>query len=216
MSEKVRSYQGQKVHITYERALCIHAAECGRGSKQMFEGGRTPWCDPDRVEAEQAVAIVERCPTGALEVAFAEGEARPDAPAENSAHVTPRGPLYLRGDLVVRDADGVELRRGTRLALCRCGASANKPYCDGAHEAAGFKDQGPVAADPGQEALEAGPLFVNLRRHGPLHLQGPVALHAGSGRLAQKGRNLFLCRCGQSANRPFCDGAHKAAGFEAP
>lgn len=216
MSAKVSTYQGQKVHITYEKSLCIHAAECGRGSKQMFEGGRSPWCDPDQVDAALAVAIVDRCPTGALEVVHAEGCERPAAPAVNTVLVTPRGPLHLRGQLTVKNHDGSELRRGARLALCRCGASANKPYCDGAHEAAGFKDQGPVASDPAPGDLEPGGLTVNLRLHGPLHLAGPVDLHAGSGRLAQRAKNLYLCRCGQSANRPYCDGSHKAAGFQAP
>ena len=61
----------------------------------------------------------------------------------------PDGPLYLSGDVVVRAADGRELDRAGRLALCRCGATGNAPWCDGSHRAVGFSG-GPLVRRPAE------------------------------------------------------------------
>jgi len=57
------------------------------------------------------------------------------------------GPVMVRGTFVVKDSEGREFDLSGRdaVALCRCGHSANKPFCDGAHKAAGF--QSTVKAD---------------------------------------------------------------------
>ncbi|GAA3666135.1 hypothetical protein GCM10023081_01160 [Arthrobacter ginkgonis] len=54
--------------------------------------------------------------------------------------VCPQGPLLVRGEIELRDAEGrlIEPGRGT-VALCRCGASARKPFCDGSHKLTGFE-----------------------------------------------------------------------------
>lgn len=55
----------------------------------------------------------------------------------------PDGPLLIRGDVEVTDADGTPLPRSRRTAaLCRCGLSTIKPFCDGTHKAAGFRTEG--------------------------------------------------------------------------
>lgn len=52
----------------------------------------------------------------------------------------PDGPLLLRGDVQLQDADGAPIeRRRSTVALCRCGLSSIKPFCDGTHKAAGFR-----------------------------------------------------------------------------
>lgn len=52
----------------------------------------------------------------------------------------PDGPLLVRGDADILDADGNRVPRTRRtVALCRCGLSTIKPYCDGTHKAAGFR-----------------------------------------------------------------------------
>ena len=101
-----------------------------------------------------------------------------------------------------------------RAALCRCGESKNKPFCDNSHREQGFRDQGAVGdVGPGHDGA-VGPLKIEAAKNGPLLLRGNVAIVAGSGRVAWKGARTALCRCGQSKNKPFCDGTHAQVGFK--
>lgn len=70
--------------------------------------------------------------------------------AEGTIRVTEHGPYLVEGGLEVRNAQGQVLDTPVRYALCRCGASANKPFCDGTHARIGFEgtetaDRGPIA-----------------------------------------------------------------------
>ncbi len=215
--KKLKTYPGKEVDVTWNGALCIHVGECGRSEGALFEGGRDPWCSPDVSGAEDVVDVVQRCPTGALSYVRKDGGPA-ESPAEsNRVVVSNHGPLYLEGELEIGGAPALEDAPGVRFraALCRCGQSKNKPFCDNAHEEAGFRDRGAVgkkgdAADPGK-----GPLSVSRMENGPLLLSGPHAIVASSGRVAFRGKKSALCRCGESKNKPFCDGAHRGAGFAA-
>ena len=131
---KLKTYSGESVDVTWDGALCIHIGECGRAEGALFESGRDPWCSPDVTGAEDVVDVVLRCPTGSLTYARKDGGEAETADATNTVLVSNHGPLYLRGDLAIggapEDAPGVRFR----AALCRCGESANKPFCDNAHE----------------------------------------------------------------------------------
>jgi CDGSH-type Zn-finger protein/uncharacterized Fe-S cluster protein YjdI len=210
MAERKSTYTGEKVEIVYDRAICIHAAECGRGSKDLFDASKDPWCEPDAVAAETAVDIVSRCPTGALTYTLIDKSvAVPPDPEGNTVQLNPNGPLYASGELQVNGEPVHE-----RIALCRCGASKHKPYCDRSHGKIDFKDNGPVNADAKPGALEAGPLNFTLIPDGPIIAEGPMELRAASGRVAMRGKRAALCRCGASKNKPFCDGSHTEAGFK--
>jgi CDGSH-type Zn-finger protein/uncharacterized Fe-S cluster protein YjdI len=218
MAEKsnVVTYSGEQADVSWDRRLCIHIGECGRAEGALFTGGRDPWCQPDLVSIGNVVDVVERCPTGALSYERKDGGAVEAAAAENVVAVVSRGPLYLRGDLEIDGAseDMPGVRR--RAALCRCGASKNKPFCDNNHEGSGFSDYGAVGTRAEEGKAQApGVLKVNRASDGPLLLSGPFRLVASSGRTAFAGTKAALCRCGASKNKPFCDGAHKAAGFKA-
>jgi CDGSH-type Zn-finger protein len=104
----------------------------------------------------------------------------------------------------------------TRMALCRCGLSANKPHCDNAHRDAGFREQGRLSEpqrveDPGSEATK---LRVILRENGPIELSGPFGISSSDRQTTIAGTRTKLCRCGQSGAKPFCDGTHKRVGFK--
>ncbi|MEM6960018.1 MAG: CDGSH iron-sulfur domain-containing protein, partial [Myxococcota bacterium] len=188
--------------------------ECGRAKGDLFVGGRDPWCDPDVSSDDDVADVCERCPTGALTYqAKAEGGPAESADDENRAFVAYNGPLYLRGE---QDIDA-EASAGTRFraALCRCGESKNKPFCDNSHLEAGFVDYGAVGESGDGNEAEGGELKVARAKDGPLLLNGNFAIVAASGRMAWRGTKAALCRCGKSKNKPFCDGAHKAAGFTA-
>lgn len=215
--ETIKTFPGREVDIHMDGRLCIHVGECGRSASELFVAQRDPWCQPDAADAEDALEIVSRCPSGAL-TWTPKGE---DVPAEdviddNVVFVANNGPLYARGDLQIDGAEDDMPGVRFRAALCRCGESKRKPFCDNSHEAAGFIDRGAVGSmDEIAEEPSAGPLQIRRVPNGPLLVAGQLTIVTSSGRAAWQGEKAALCRCGASKNKPFCDGAHKAAGFEA-
>ncbi len=214
MSKKqIFDYQGREIDVHFDSRLCIHMGECGYSEGDLFEGGREPWCIPDKATKAEVRAIVERCPSGALTYTDKSGDAEAP-PSENRITVAYNGPLFATGDLAIEGVPDDMPGARFRAALCRCGASKNKPFCDNSHIEAGFQDFGAVGATgPGVEAT-GGPLTISPRPNGPLLVTGNLTLRAASGRAAWQGTRVALCRCGQSKNKPFCDGSHIAAGFK--
>lgn len=211
--ESIYTFPGERADITWDRRLCLHVGECGRADNDLFHGGRKPWCAPDEVDNATALDVVQRCPTGALAFHPKDDSHAERADDANHVFVANNGPLYLRGDLQIDgaadDMDGTRFR----AALCRCGLSANKPFCDNTHEKEGFVDRGAIGMIGPGESGEAGPLRITPSPNGPLVVHGPMTLVASSGRVAWKGRKTALCRCGASKNKPFCDGTHRQIGF---
>jgi len=119
----VKHYEGERIEVTYDPARCLHAAECVRGMPSVFNTAKRPWVAPDEGDPELLGAVIRRCPTGALHYTLREGEPeRPRVPTR--IRFAEGGPVLVDGDL---ELDGT---RETRAALCRCGDSANQPYCD--------------------------------------------------------------------------------------
>lgn len=212
-NEQRHTFTSDEIDVHFDARLCIGAGECGAAKGELFVSGRNPWCQPDALPKDEVREIVERCPSGALSYTDKTATAEV-APAENNLTVCPDGPLYLTGDLQIEGVDEGSSGLSFRAALCRCGASQNKPFCDKSHVAANFSDPGAVGeTGPGLTAAGGG-LQVEMRPDGPLVLTGNLSLRAGSGRLAWSGDRAFLCRCGASKNKPFCDGTHKQIGFK--
>ena len=135
--------------------------------------------------------------------------------SDNRIKIRADGPLLCTGDVEVYGADGALLQKSADLALCRCGHSASKPFCDGSHRKAGFRHDGmPEDAKSDDTELGAGPLKISVRANAMLIARGPVTLIRADGSVAAKRSKAALCRCGHSRNKPFCDGSHKDAGFE--
>ena len=135
---RVHRYEGTGIEVTYDASRCIHAARCVAGLPAVFDPERRPWVEPDRGDRDDVIRVIESCPTGALAYSCGDRSERPPAPARVTC--SRDGPLYLRGNLTVANAEGEPIATAYRLALCRCGASSNKPYCDGSHTEAGFSD----------------------------------------------------------------------------
>ena len=134
----------------------------------------------------------------------------------NTIVVTTNGPLECRGELQIVSMEGKPVASETQTWLCRCGQSGSKPYCDGSHERTGFRDAGaPKPAQPMSDPGQSGALRVTLRANGPLRLDGPVEVRHPDLGLIFAGKETALCRCGQSKNKPFCDGTHRQVGFVA-
>ena len=210
---EINTYPGKAANVTWNGKLCIHIGECGRAKGDLFIGGRQPWCQPDSSPGEEIEEVVSRCPTGALTFEFADGSVTERAAADNTVTVSYNGPLFFRGNLAIEGAPDAAPGLKFRAALCRCGQSKNKPFCDNSHDNAGFKDSGAIGdTGPGFEG-QGGALAIKPTKDGPLLVGGKVALLSGSGREAWRGEQVALCRCGASKNKPFCDGTHKKVGF---
>jgi CDGSH-type Zn-finger protein/uncharacterized Fe-S cluster protein YjdI len=208
-------YPGKDADVVWDERLCIHSGECTRAKNDLFVAGRNPWGQPDLVPVAEVVDVVERCPSGALAYEVKDGVTR-EAPApRNTIVVTYNGPLFARGDLEIEGAPADMPAVRFRAALCRCGQSKNKPFCDNSHEAAGFKDHGPVGERGDGLQAEGGKLAVKPLKDGPLQIKGNLTIVAASGLERWRGTKTWLCRCGHSKNKPFCDSSHKAAGFKA-
>ncbi|MCA9972996.1 MAG: CDGSH iron-sulfur domain-containing protein [Anaerolineales bacterium] len=195
-------------------ARCIHAAECVSRLTAVFDTAKRPWIQPGSAPADAVAEVVAHCPTGALQYQRKDGGTAETAADSSHVVLTPNGPLYVRGDVHIQTADGAT-QQETRAALCRCGQSANKPFCDNAHVAAGFTAAGSMAAGEVGVAEEtaASPLRITPAANGPLLLSGRFEIRSADGQTLFRGSKAALCRCGGSANKPFCDGTHKRIGF---
>jgi len=207
----VETVVGESITIDFEGKRCIHARFCVTGAPKVFLANvEGPWIHPNAMDGEKLVAIAEACPSGAIRYRRSDGRPGEAAPPVNLATVREAGPIAVHGELLI---DGKPA--GFRATLCRCGASKNKPFCDGSHHDAGFSASGEPPTGKA-DALETrnGPLAIDPQLDGPLRLRGNLEIVSGTGRVVARTQQIFLCRCGQSQNKPFCDGSHKAAGFK--
>jgi uncharacterized Fe-S cluster protein YjdI len=131
-----KEYATDEIVVEWEPSLCFHSETCVRSLPQVFDPTRRPWIQVEAASAGEVEATVARCPSGALRARRAGGAPVPSHELEVRA--SENGPLLVRGGVRVVAADGSLLYEGDRAALCRCGGSANKPFCDGTHRENGF------------------------------------------------------------------------------
>ena len=210
----VERIEGREVTILFDGARCVHSRNCVLSNPDVFVPNvKGDWIFPDAAPADEVLRIGQNCPCGAIRVHRRDGSASSDAaPKVNTIRVRENGPLAIEAPILLR---GVP-QDNPRATLCRCGASANKPFCDGSHTAAGFVASG----EPGLKASEPlvardGAVEVAPQLNGPLKVTGNLEVVSGTGRTINRATQMFLCRCGQSQNKPYCDGSHKTAGFVA-
>jgi CDGSH-type Zn-finger protein/ferredoxin/uncharacterized Fe-S cluster protein YjdI len=211
---KLRRYDAEDITISYDVKRCIHAEECVRGLPQVFDPGRRVWVDATQSKAEEIANVVQRCPTGALHFWRTDGGVQEATPSPNEVRITSDGPLYFRGELEIHTPTAV--LKETRAALCRCGASRNKPFCDNSHQEVAFRapDEAGVTATGGETG--GGLLRVMPAINGPCVVEGSLTLVSNDGLTrAAYGPRIAFCRCGHSRNKPFCDGSHVTTGFRA-
>jgi CDGSH-type Zn-finger protein/uncharacterized Fe-S cluster protein YjdI len=138
-----RVYENEHLRLTWEPSFCIHWAACIRGSNDAFDPRRRPWVNLDAEAPERIAEIVERCPTGALHVLWKDGRPAEHPPEAPEFLPTLDGPTFVRGRIRLLDRTGNVIREDTRVALCRCGHSQNKPFCDDSHYREGFQSADP-------------------------------------------------------------------------
>ena len=203
---------GKRIAILFDGQKCIHSRSCILSRPDVFvpnvEG---EWIHPDAATPEQIEGLALACPSGAIAFERLDGAPAEAAPMVNVARVRENGPLAVHAEMTIKG------EKVTRATLCRCGASKNKPYCDGSHVAAGFVASGePATGKLAPLAARNGALEVDPTKDGPLHLSGNLEICSGTGHTIATTTDAWLCRCGHSKNKPYCDGSHKSAGFQAP
>jgi CDGSH-type Zn-finger protein len=208
----IEEYKGVRITIVNDGERCIHSRYCVLNLDSVFKPNVDgPWIDPDAASREAVIAVVEKCPSGALRYRPTDSAAPEHPPTVNTVRVWENGPLAVHAELDV--AGNTAAFRGV---LCRCGQSKRKPYCDHSHAAAAFVATGePESKEVKTLAAKDGPLKVRLTHNGPLCIEGNLEICAASGRTVSRETKVFLCRCGQSGDKPYCDGSHMKAGFTA-
>ncbi len=129
------------MEVSFDLDICIHVAECLRGEPNVFKLQRRPWVLPDEGDADVVAAVIERCPSGALQYRRFDGG--PQESHTSGTTVTPMrdGPLLVVGEIQVTHEDGT-VETLPRASLCRCGDSKVKPFCDNSHLTSGFRAPG--------------------------------------------------------------------------
>ena len=213
MPQQEEIVRSAEVTIEFYGERCIHSRNCVLDRPDVFVPNvKGAWIHPERTTPDQALEIAHNCPSGAIQCSAPDGSALEQAPMVNTARVRENGPLALRGELTVAGE-----AMGMRATLCRCGLSQRKPYCDSSHVAAGFEATGEPATKPSEPlAARNGPLNVAPQPNGPLHVTGNLEIISGTGRTVDRVTDVYLCRCGHSGQKPFCDGTHVKIGFQAP
>jgi len=138
-----RTYRGAAIEVSFDLDLCTHIGECLRGSPAVFELRRRPWILPDQGKADDLARVIERCPSGALQYTRLDGGAEERGPEPATLTPIRNGPLLVKGRIEVKREDGTA-EVLPRASLCRCGQSANKPFCDNTHLRIGFRAPGEV------------------------------------------------------------------------
>lgn len=203
-----KRYEGEDITVTFDLKLCVHSRKCWLALPKVFDPSRRPWVLPDEGSAEEIASMVRTCPSGALQYERKDG-APDEAPSgTNIAQISENGPIKLKGDIRIGD------EQMPRATLCRCGLSKNKPFCDNSHLKGHFRATGEcdVTEKDTAEGLD-GPLEITPFANGSLKVKGNLEVINGNGRRIARTKAAFLCRCGQSKSKPFCDGSHKEAGF---
>jgi CDGSH-type Zn-finger protein/uncharacterized Fe-S cluster protein YjdI len=210
MSEEIERIPGQHLDIVLRLNRCIHSRVCVVTRPDVFvpnvEG---EWVHPDAAPAEMVAEIARNCPSGAISVDRHDGGPAETAPKVNTIRIRENGPLAIQAELSVAGD-----KTSFRATLCRCGASRNKPYCDGSHHEANFLATGEPDTQTGPQITSRdGPLEVTPAPNGPLLVSGAMEILSGTGRSVLRTERAALCRCGASQNKPFCDGSHVKVGF---
>lgn len=216
MDQKIHEYENDEIKVTYDSKRCIHAAECVKNLPSVFDPNNKPWIVVDNASAEEIKNAVHHCPTGALKYSKTDTEEKPSR--TNTITIGPDGPLYLRGDIEIQNAEGETILEDTRVALCRCGESDNKPLCDDTHKDIDFKapagfDESKLRPTTNGEA-DNDKLVLRLMENGPILVEGEYEVYSIANQRVNSQKNVAMCRCGQSSSKPFCDGTHKEVGFE--
>jgi len=141
MAGLTKKYTKDELTIIWKPNVCIHSTICFKGLPGVFNPSNRPWVNLDAANIEDIKVQVDNCPSGALSYVL---DANKDQNGEkmdnrNKIEVTDNGPILIKGPVTIKYNDQEDIKDSKTIALCRCGFSSNKPYCDGSHKKEGFK-----------------------------------------------------------------------------
>ena len=203
--------EGRDLTLIYEGKKCIHSRFCVTwGPKVFIANVKGPWINPDAMPTEALAEIAHVCVSGAIRYQRKDGKPDEQAPPVNLISVREGGPYAIKADIRLDGAPAGNFR----YTLCRCGASKNKPFCDGSHHDVHFSASGePPTGKADMLPVRDGPLEITPQTDGPLQVRGNMEIISGTGRVVSRMESARLCRCGGSNTKPFCDGTHARIGF---
>lgn len=134
----VKKYEINDFTIVWKPKKCIHAAICVKELPEVYDPNAKPWIKPENASIEQLKAQINLCPSGALTYEE-KGNKKVDNNNKIEVELMKDGPLLVKGQIDIKSHDGSVVTKEKMTAFCRCGASNNKPYCDGAHKKSGFE-----------------------------------------------------------------------------
>lgn len=141
MSKFDKTYTNGEVTVFWKPDLCIHSTKCFHSLPEVFNPKIRPWVQLDKSSTDKIVETVKNCPSGALSFKYNSESSNEEKPLTNSSvriEVTNSGPLMVTGNCVIINKDGTETIKEGKFALCRCGQSTRKPFCDGTHKTITF------------------------------------------------------------------------------
>nr|WP_294861995.1 (4Fe-4S)-binding protein [uncultured Fluviicola sp.] len=143
MSDKpiIKEYSNGEVTVIWKPESCIHSTVCWKkatGLPDVFQPNTKPWIKLEGGTTEEIIRQVDKCPSGALSYRLKDD--RNEIVSTNIVEALPNGPLLVYGNITVKHAGSEEVKESKVTAFCRCGASSNKPYCDGTHVKINFSD----------------------------------------------------------------------------
>lgn len=144
MKDITKHYTNGEITVVWQPGQCIHSRICFSGLHDVFDPRKRPWINMDGADTAHIMAQVDKCPSGALSYYknSEQGESGGTTVETNTiVEVMKNGPLLVYGNITVKNKDGQEENKHKVTAFCRCGASSNKPFCDGSHVTTGFKDE---------------------------------------------------------------------------
>lgn len=209
--DEITTVEGKDLILSYNGQRCFHSRHCVLEASSVFLANvEGDWLLPDAMPSADLRGVCHNCPSGAITYEPKGSTPGEPVPEVNTVKLRENGPYAFRAVLKI---DGKA--EGFRAALCRCGASKNKPFCDGSHKLIGFH----AAGEPdtrGSKPLEIrdGELVIEPEVDGPLQVSGNLEICSGTGRTIDRVTGARLCRCGGSSTKPFCDNTHLRIGFK--
>ena len=137
--DRLDTYQSKNLTVYDNRSICAHAGICTDGLPAVFHNREGSFVDPDGASVDEIIDIVNRCPSGALSYII-DDDSETRLIDEASISIAANGPYVLTGKVVLLDIDKGAGASVSSCSLCRCGASKNKPFCDGSHWDINFTD----------------------------------------------------------------------------
>ena len=136
---KTKEYSNGELTIVWEPGICSHSEVCINCLPEVYNPYGKPWITIEKATTEQLKEQLGKCPSGALSYYMNVDGNKTEAVTETQVKVMTNGPLIVTGSIEVTDGNGNIEIRSKKTSFCRCGASAEQPYCDGTHKKIGFK-----------------------------------------------------------------------------